>query len=62
MNVTTEELELAIRSKLEERQGFLDQANACAGAIKVLQAMLKEAQPATVSDIVDVTPGKKKRK
>jgi predicted DNA-binding protein (UPF0251 family) len=58
MNVTVEELELAIRSKLQERQGFLDQANACAGAIKILQAMLEEANGKIVDAVVD----KKKRK
>lgn len=42
MEVTQEQLELTIHKLLEERQGHLDKANACAGAIKLAQTQLVE--------------------
>jgi hypothetical protein len=44
MLVTVEELEAAIKTNLQERQDYLDKANACAGAIRMLQGMLEEAK------------------
>jgi len=49
MDVTVKELEAAIRNKIQERQGYLDKANACVGAVEILQGLLKEAQKKTDS-------------